>query len=56
MRVDTTVVETNIHYPTDSQLLADGTRVITRLVKKIEEKVGKAKEKFGDRQEASVTG
>jgi IS5 family transposase len=26
MRVDTTVVETNIHYPTDSGLLNDGTR------------------------------
>jgi len=30
LRVDTTVVETNIHYPTDSTLLADGVRVITR--------------------------
>ena len=27
MRVDTTVVETNIHYPTDSSLLGDGARV-----------------------------
>ena len=24
LRVDTTVVETNIHYPTDATLLADG--------------------------------
>ena len=24
LRVDTTVVETNVHYPTDSGLLADG--------------------------------
>jgi len=24
MHVDTTVVETNIHYPTDSSLLGDG--------------------------------
>ena len=30
MRLDTTVVETNIHYPTDSSLLGDGTRVLTR--------------------------
>src|ERR1700682_4521480 len=30
MRVDTTVVETNIHYPTDSSLLGDGVRVLTR--------------------------
>src|SRR6476646_4881857 len=33
MRVDTTVVETNIHYPTDSSLLGDGVRVLTRSVK-----------------------
>jgi len=30
LRVDTTVVETNIHYPTDASLLADGVRVLTR--------------------------
>jgi IS5 family transposase len=35
MRVDTTVVETNIHYPTDSSLLCDGVRVLTRTMKKI---------------------
>jgi transposase, IS5 family len=35
MRVDTTVVETNIHYPTDSSLLGDGVRVLTREMKKI---------------------
>ena len=34
MRVDTTVVETNIHYPTDRSLLGDGDRVLTRLMKK----------------------
>src|SRR6185503_18326374 len=27
-RVDTTVVETNVHYPTDSTLLQDGVRVM----------------------------
>src|SRR6266571_3134333 len=32
LRVDTTVVETNIHYPTDATLLADGVRVRTRSV------------------------
>jgi len=36
MRVDTTVVETNIHYPTDSALLGDGARVLTRTMKKVE--------------------
>lgn len=35
MRVDTTVVETNIHYPTDSSLLGDGVRVLIRSMKKI---------------------
>src|SRR5713226_6421888 len=29
-RIDTTVVETNVHYPTDSTLLQDGVRVLTR--------------------------
>jgi hypothetical protein len=32
LRVDTTVVETDIHYPTDSTLLWDVVRVLTRLV------------------------
>src|SRR5450759_2676871 len=32
LRVDTTVVETNIHYPTDSSLLGDGVRVLTRAI------------------------
>jgi len=36
MRVDTTVVETNIHYPTDASLLGDGVRVFTRTMKKVE--------------------
>jgi len=30
LRVDTTCVESNIHYPTDSSLLGDGLRVLTR--------------------------
>ena len=40
LRVDTTVVETNIHYPTDSSLLSDGARVLTRLTKKVAAAVG----------------
>jgi len=32
LRVDTTVVESDIHYPSDSALLWDGIRTITRLV------------------------
>ncbi len=34
LRVDSTVVETNIHYPTDSGLLGDGVRVLSRLLQK----------------------
>ena len=49
LRVDTTVVETNIHYPTDSSLLGDGTRVLTRTMKKIEQKTGGLKRKVRDR-------
>jgi len=40
MRVDTTVVESNIHYPTDSGLLNDGARVLTRTMKQIAQKAG----------------
>lgn len=35
LRTDTTVVETNIHHPTDSSLLADSIRVVTRSLKRI---------------------
>ena len=49
MRVDTTVVEANIHYPTDSSLLGDGARVLTRTMKKIEKQAGKLKRKVRDR-------
>jgi len=34
LRTDTTVVETNIHYPTDGTLLADGMRVLGRIARK----------------------
>jgi len=49
LRVDTTVVETNIHYPTDSSLLGDGTRVLTRTMKKIETQAGKLKRQVRNR-------
>jgi IS5 family transposase len=39
LRVDTTVVETNIHYPTDGTLLWDSVRTITRLVKQLHDKL-----------------
>lgn len=37
LRTDTTVVESNVHYPTDSTLLGDGVRVLTRSLKRIAE-------------------
>jgi len=49
LRVDTTVVETNIHYPTDSSLLGDGARVLTRTMKKIETEAGRLKRKVRNR-------
>jgi IS5 family transposase len=49
MRVDTTVVETNIHYPTDSNLLGDGVRMLIRVMRRIDEIVGKQGAKLRDR-------
>src|SRR5262245_45257036 len=49
MRVDTTVVETNIHHPTDSTLLGDGVRVLTRTMRKIAAIAGAAGEELRDR-------
>jgi IS5 family transposase len=49
MRVDTTVVETNIHYPTDSSLLGDGVRVLIRTMKKITTIAGEAGASLCDR-------
>jgi IS5 family transposase len=34
LRLDSTVIETNIHYPVDSTLLADGVRVLTRMIQR----------------------
>lgn len=50
LRADTTVVETNAHYPTDSSLLGDGARVLTRTMKRIEKEAGKLKRKVRDRR------
>jgi len=35
LRSDTTVVESNVHYPTDSWLLGDGIRVLSRSLQRI---------------------
>ena len=49
MRVDTTVVETNIHRPTDSTLLGDGVRVLNRIMKKITAIAGATGTRLRDR-------
>ena len=49
LRVDTTAVETNIHYPTDSSLLGDGVRVLTRVMQRVTELAGAAGTQFRDR-------
>ncbi len=49
LRVDTTVVETDMHYPTDSSLLGDAVRVLTRTMKKIAHLAGAVGEKLRDR-------
>jgi len=52
LRVDTTVVETDIHYPTDSSLLGDGVRVLTRTMQRITKIAGRAGTKLRDRTRA----
>jgi len=47
--VDTRVVETDIHHPTDSTLLGDGVRVLTRIMRKITTMAGTVGTKLRDR-------
>src|SRR5580704_8708868 len=49
LRVDTTVVETNIHHPTDATLLWDTVRTVTRLVWDLHEKLPRGVKGFTDR-------
>lgn len=49
LRVDTTVAESDIHYPTDSGLLGDAVRVLTRTMKQIEREVGDVGTRLRDR-------
>jgi IS5 family transposase len=39
LRLDTTVYETNIHYPTDASLLWDSFRTLARILKKVQQKL-----------------
>ena len=48
IRTDCTAVESNIHEPSDSSLLWDGVRVLTRLLRRPSEKVPSAEIHFTD--------
>jgi transposase, IS5 family len=49
-RIDTTVVETNVHYPTDSSLLQDGVRVLTRTLQRASAALGDRRGRIRDRR------
>ncbi len=53
LRVDTTVVETNIHYPTDATLLWDSVRTITRLVGDLQDKLPHGVKGFTNRNRSA---
>ncbi|TVX96129.1 ISNCY family transposase, partial [Paenibacillus cremeus] len=48
-RTDTTVVESDVHHPTDATLLQDGIKVITRWVGKIRKVASHATRQFEDK-------
>ncbi|RUL83427.1 ISNCY family transposase [Tautonia sociabilis] len=48
LRVDTTAVETDIHFPTDSGLLGDGVRVVSRLLRRARAALGEAAAGLGE--------
>lgn len=52
LRTDTTVVETNVHYPTDSALLKDGVRVLTRSLSRLAKHCSDGSLKVRDRSRA----
>jgi IS5 family transposase len=53
LRVDTTVVETNIHYPTDATLLWDAVRTLTRLVGELHEQLPQGVKGFTNRSKSA---
>jgi transposase, IS5 family len=57
LRIDATVVATHVHHPSDSSLLADGVRVLSRLVRRARPLVARATEAaralFRDRTRAA---
>lgn len=55
-RIDTTVVETPVHYPTDSTLLQDGVRVLTRTMQRASTALGDAPGRIRNRQRSVTRG
>lgn len=53
LRTDTTVVESNVHYPTDSTLLQDGIHILTRSMKRLAEECIAGSVKVVDRSRAT---
>ena len=53
LRVDTMVVQTDIHHPTDNTLLWDVVRVVTRLVGRLAKAIGRRINGFRDRTRAA---
>jgi IS5 family transposase len=53
LRVDSTVVETNIHWPTDATLLWDAVRVLTRLIGRLREIACKDVPRFPNRKRSA---
>lgn len=53
LRIDGMVVQTTIHHPTDSGLLADGVRVLTRIIEQskpvVQERLGGGRDAFRSR-------
>lgn len=49
VRIDCTVVDSNIHRPADSELLWDGVRVLTRLLRRLRDRLGAEIVMFADR-------
>jgi transposase, IS5 family len=53
LRVDTTVVQTDVHHPTDNTLLWDTVRVVTRLVGQLGEAMGQVVKGFRNHTRAA---
>ena len=53
LRVDTTVVQTDIHHPTDNTLLWDVVRVVTRLIGRLAKAIGRRIKGFRNRTRAA---